>query len=147
MFLFIKMLSKSETLCNNISGHRDTGVHRDVGGCSHFYFIYKILITYHLIDRIISTEGFEMIILPSTSLRNQYNEISEKCKQSGEPIYLTKNGEGDLVVMSVDAYEKQAALLKLKEQLLDIELEQKNGAKYYSLDELKSALKKIVENE
>ena len=88
-----------------------------------------------------------MIILPSTSLRNQYNEISEKCKQTGEPIYLTKNGEGDMVVMSIEAYEKQQYLLKLKERLLDIELEQKSGAKYYSLDELDSALKRLLENE
>ena len=60
---------------------------------------------YHNVDRIISG-GNDMTILPSTSLRNQYNEISEKCKQTGEPIYLTKNGEGDLVVMSVEAFEK-----------------------------------------
>lgn len=88
-----------------------------------------------------------MTILPSTSLRNQYNEISEKCKATGEPIYLTKNGEGDLVVMSIEAFEKQQALLALKERLLDIELEQKNGAKYYTLEELDVALKKIIGNE
>lgn len=100
---------------------------------------------YHYNDRIISEDNI-MTILPSTSLRNQYNEISEKCKKSGEPIYLTKNGEGDLVVMSVEAFEKQQALLKLKERLLDIELEQRSGAKSYSLDELDSALRKIVAN-
>lgn len=86
-----------------------------------------------------------MTILPSTSLRNQYNEISEKCKQTGEPIFLTKNGEGDLVVMSVEAFERQQALLKLKERLLDIEFEQKGGAKFYSLEELDAALRKIVD--
>ena len=85
-----------------------------------------------------------MTTMPSTSLRNQYNEISEKCKETGEPIYLTKNGEGDLVVMSIDAFEKKQALLELKERLLDIELEQKNGAKYYSVDELDIALKRIL---
>ena len=85
-----------------------------------------------------------MIIMPSTSLRNQYNDISEKCKTTGEPIYLTKNGEGDLVVMSVEAFEKHLALLKLKERLLDIELEQRSGAKNYSLEELDAALRKIV---
>ena len=85
-----------------------------------------------------------MTILPSASLRNQYSEISERCKTTGEPIYLTKNGEGDLVVMSIEAFEKRQALLTLKERLLDIELEQRNGAKYYSLDELDSALKRIV---
>ena len=86
-----------------------------------------------------------MEIIPSTALRNQYNEISEKCRQSGEPIYLTRNGEGDLVVMSIAAFEKQQELLKLKERLLDIELEQRNGAKYYSIEELDSALKRILD--
>lgn len=87
-----------------------------------------------------------MTIMPSTSLRNQYNEISEKCKQTGEPIYLTKNGEGDLVVMSIESFEKRQALLNLKERLLDIELEQRSGAKYYGLKELDAALKKIVKH-
>lgn len=88
-----------------------------------------------------------MTIMPSTSLRNQYNYISEKCKTTGEPIYLTKNGEGDLVVMSIEAFEKKQALLELKEKLLDIELEQKNGAKYYTVDELDAALKRILGRE
>ena len=88
-----------------------------------------------------------MIIMPSTSLRNQYNDISEKCKTTGEPIYLTKNGEGDLVVMSIEAFEKRQALLDLKERLLDIELEQKSGANYYSIDDLDAALKKVLERE
>lgn len=87
-----------------------------------------------------------MTIIPLTSLRNRYNEISEKCKQTGEPIYLTKNGRGELVIMSLEAYEKQLTLLRLKERLLDIELEQKSGTKSYSLDELDSALGKIVNN-
>ena len=88
-----------------------------------------------------------MTILPSTSLRNQYNDISERCKSTGEPIYLTKNGGGDLVVMSIEAFEKQQSILQLKERLLDIELEQKSGAKSYSIDELDAALKRIINND
>ena len=65
-------------------------------------------------------------------------------QKTGEPIYLTKNGEGDLVVMTVEAFEKLQALLKLKERLLDIEFEQTSGAKYFSLDELDAALRKII---
>ena len=91
-------------------------------------------------------EEIFMTIMPSTALRNQYNEISEKCKSTGEPIYLTKNGEGDLVVMSIESFERQQQLLALKERLLDIELEQKNGAKNYSIEELDAALRKIVYN-
>ena len=60
-----------------------------------------------------------MEIRSSTSLRNQYNEISDYCKQTGEPIFLTKNGDGDLVVMSIDAFKKKEEILKIKEALLD----------------------------
>ena len=85
-----------------------------------------------------------MKTIPFTDFINRYSEISKKCRQSGEPIYLTRNGEGDLVVMSIEAFEKQQELLRLKERLLDIELEQRNGAKYYSIEELDSALKRIL---
>ena len=48
--------------------------------------------------------------------------------------------------MSVETLEKQIALLELKERLLNIELEQRNGAKYYSLEELDNALNKIIDD-
>ena len=39
-----------------------------------------------------------MLIKPSATIRQNYNEIAKLCKSSGEQVYLTKNGEGDLVV-------------------------------------------------
>ena len=45
------------------------------------------------------------VIKPITELRNT-NEISELCHQQQEPIFITKNGFGDLVVMSIEAYDK-----------------------------------------
>jgi len=45
-----------------------------------------------------------MQIKPSASIRQNYNEIAALCKSSGEPVYLTKNGEGDLVVMDIKAF-------------------------------------------
>ena len=45
-------------------------------------------------------------IRPSSDLRNKYNEISEFCHKYSEPVYITKNGHGDLVVMSIAAFEK-----------------------------------------
>ena len=48
-----------------------------------------------------------MNIRPSAAIRQDYNEISELCKKSGEPIYLTKNGKGDLVVMDIGAFERR----------------------------------------
>lgn len=60
-------------------------------------------------------------IRPSTALRNEYSEISCECHESGEPIFITKNGEGDLVVQSFDAFYRREAILELREKLLEAE--------------------------
>lgn len=78
------------------------------------------------------------------NLSPELNDLSNKCKELGEPIVITKDGKPDLVVMSFDVYLWHKNLLKLKERLLDIEFEQKNGAKYYTLDELDTSLKKLI---
>ena len=59
-----------------------------------------------------------MNIKPSASIRNNYNDISKLCKQSGEPVYLTKNGEGDLVVMDIEAFVRRESMLQLRENLI-----------------------------
>ena len=45
-------------------------------------------------------------IRSSADLRNRYNEISQFCHQYGEPVFITKNGKGDLAVLSIEAYEQ-----------------------------------------
>lgn len=57
-------------------------------------------------------------IKSSTDLRNNYNEISTFCHESREPVYITKNGQGDLAVMSIETYEALAGKLELY-RLLD----------------------------
>ncbi|TDP58465.1 type II toxin-antitoxin system Phd/YefM family antitoxin [Aminicella lysinilytica] len=56
-------------------------------------------------------------IRPSTDIRNKYNEISSFCHDYGEPIYITKNGKGDLVVMSIEAYELLSGRAELVSKL------------------------------
>ena len=102
------------------------------------------MLTYQNNDRIISVKENAMEIKSSTSLRNQYNEISDYCKQTGEPIYLTKNGEGDLVVMSIEAFEKREELMRIKEQLFQAKLGRVYGTKGYTPKELESALKEVL---
>lgn len=86
-----------------------------------------------------------MKIKPSTALRNEYNSISDYCKESMEPVYLTKNGEGDLVVMSIEAYTYREELLDLREKLLNVEMDRINGEKTYSLDEVSERLRGLID--
>lgn len=56
-------------------------------------------------------------IKSSTDLRNNYNEISSFCHESREPVYITKNGQGDLAVMSIETYEALSGKLDLYDLL------------------------------
>lgn len=44
---------------------------------------------------------------PSAPIRQNYNEIADLCRKTAEPVFLTKNGEGDLVVMDIDTYNRR----------------------------------------
>lgn len=57
------------------------------------------------------------IIKSISSLRNKTREIATICHDNDEPVYLTTNGEGDLVVMSINHYEKLKARTELFEKL------------------------------
>lgn len=64
-------------------------------------------------------------IKSSTDLRSNYNEISRFCRENQKPVYITKNGQGDVVVMSIEAYEMLNGKLEL----------------YSLLDEAKTAIR------
>ena len=82
-----------------------------------------------------------MIIKPSTALRNDFQTISNMVKETAEPIYITKNGEGDMVVLSIEAYERREEMLRLRERLLYSEEERLSGARTYSEEEILQMLK------
>lgn len=81
-----------------------------------------------------------MIIKASASLRNDYSSISNLAKETKEPIYITKNGEGDLVVMSLEAFEKREEILKLRSKVLQAEQERIDGAKCSSISDARKML-------
>ena len=85
-----------------------------------------------------------MNIKPSASIRNNYNEISALCKSTGEPVYLTKNGEGDLVVMDIEAFSRREKMLKLREELLAAEEDRLNGAQGYTPQEVAAAMRQAI---
>ncbi len=85
-----------------------------------------------------------MTIKPSAAIRNNYNDISLLCKESGEPVYLTKNGEGDLVVMDIVSFSRREAMLKLRENLIAAEEDRLAGKKGKTTAELDTILKNVI---
>jgi prevent-host-death family protein len=66
-------------------------------------------------------------IKSSADLRNNYNEISTICHKYGEPVFITKNGKGDLAVMSIETYEKIVGKFELYGLISDGLEDIKNG--------------------
>lgn len=86
------------------------------------------------------------IIRPSSDLRNNYNEISTICHETQKPVYITKNGAGDLAVMSIEAYEK---LIDAFELYVELEkgLDDVRNGRTQSAEEVFEEINKIFENE
>ena len=83
----------------------------------------------------------QMIIKASASLRNDYTTISNMAKETKEPIYITKNGEGDLVLMSIEAFERREQILQLRAKVLQAEQERLDGADTISVSEARKRLR------
>ncbi len=80
-------------------------------------------------------------IVPIKNLRNT-TEISELCHQKNEPIFVTKNGYGDLVVMSIDTYDNLMGTRDIDNAIMEAELEIANG---HELLDAKEALLELKE--
>lgn len=86
-----------------------------------------------------------MIIKASASLRNNYNTISELAKSTNEPIFITRNGEGDSVLMSIEAFERREQILKLRERIIQAEESRIKGEQTLSITEARKQLRERLE--
>ena len=80
-------------------------------------------------------------IRSSADLRNNYNDISNLCHQYGEPVFITKNGKGDLAVLSVEAYEQLIGRIELY-SLLQAGLDDVRSGRTIPADKALSDLRK-----
>ncbi|MHC1771281.1 MAG: type II toxin-antitoxin system Phd/YefM family antitoxin [Flexilinea sp.] len=85
-----------------------------------------------------------MNIKPSAAIRQNYNGIADLCKSTGEPVYLTKNGEGDLVVMDIVSFVRREKMLALREELLAVEEDRLRGDAGYTIDEVTAMMRGAV---
>ena len=84
-----------------------------------------------------------MTIRPSAAIRQNYNEIAEQCRKTAEPVFLT--GEGDLVVMDIETYNRREKMLKLREELLEVQEDRIRGSKGYSVDQVAQMMRDAIQ--
>ena len=85
-----------------------------------------------------------MMIRSATSLRNDYDGMVRLSKEKQEPIYLTRNGEGEMVFLPIDLWEKREAELSLLAELLRREQNRLAGSKTYSAEEIRADVEDLL---
>ena len=86
-----------------------------------------------------------MLIKPSAAIRNNYRKVADYCIETGRPVFLTNNGEGELVVMSIQAWEEERQRIRVEESLLKIEADEITGImRYTPVNEVFSEIDRII---
>lgn len=83
-------------------------------------------------------------IRPVSDLRNNFAEITREVQASNEPVFLTKNGVGSIVVMSMESYEKRRFESEVYKKLREAEMEALSGVESYPAEDVMRALRRKV---
>ena len=86
-----------------------------------------------------------MKIMSSADIRQRYHDVVTQCRDSGEPVYLTKNGQGELVVMDIDSFEKREQMIRAQELVLESIAARLFGEKDYSIEESRKIINSLIE--
>jgi len=85
------------------------------------------------------------LIKPSSELRRNYNSVAEICRTQKAPVFLTKNGEGDMVLMDIDTYSQREDDLALAQRLVSAEMARLSGTRDYNLEEFNQNMLDAIE--
>jgi PHD/YefM family antitoxin component YafN of YafNO toxin-antitoxin module len=84
------------------------------------------------------------IIKSSSELRRNYNSIAEICRTSQIPVFLTRNGVGDTVLMDIETFNKRERDLATAERLLSAERARQQGVEGYTADEFEENMRNAI---
>ena len=85
------------------------------------------------------------IIKPSSELRKNYNSVAEICRTRKVPVFLTRNGEGDMVLMDIETFSRREEDLNLAQRLAATELARISGTKDLSVEEFNKNMEEAIE--
>jgi prevent-host-death family protein len=85
------------------------------------------------------------IIKPSSELRKNYNSVAEICRTRKVPVFLTKNGEGDMVLMDIETYSRREEDLALAQRLSAVEQARLSGTQDLTIEEFKQNMRKAID--
>ncbi len=83
-------------------------------------------------------------IKPSSELRKNYNRIAEICRSTKEPVFLTRNGEGDTVLMDMETYSRREEDLLQAERLVAAERARLEGVQGYTVDAFEQNMREAI---
>ena len=86
-----------------------------------------------------------MQIRPSSALRNEYTQISELAKASGEPIFITNKGEDDGVFMSMAAYEEREKMFRHRDAIYAAEMSRLSGEPTLTPEQLHARMEELFD--
>jgi PHD/YefM family antitoxin component YafN of YafNO toxin-antitoxin module len=84
------------------------------------------------------------IIKPSSELRQNYNSIAEICRSTKLPVFLTRNGAGDTVIMDLETYNQREEDLAVAERLVAAERNRLAGTRGYTIGEFEQNMREAI---
>jgi len=84
------------------------------------------------------------IIKSSSELRKNYNSVTEICRTQKVPVFLTKNGEGDMVIMDIETYNRREEDMALVQRLAAVEMARATGTKDLTINEFEKNMRKAI---
>ena len=88
--------------------------------------------------------GLCMNIISSKEFIEDYDNVLRKCQETGKPIYISNDGQNELVVMDVASFEKHEEELRAQQLVLEAYVNRLKGAEVYTIEEVKEKINKLL---